>query len=172
MDNQIDTTTGTYKLKAVFGNKDNALFPNQFVNIHLLVDTKHDLTLVPIAAIQHGPGAMANYVYSVENGNTAKIHTVTLAFTSGNEVGLSAGVNPGDSVVVDGAEKLQDGSTVELRDMTGGPARTSDRTPPATPANGVGSPRRTPPPPPQRSADSSAPGKSLGNKGSGEGQRK
>jgi multidrug efflux system membrane fusion protein len=110
IDNQIDTTTGTYKLKAVFNNDKNLLFPNQFVNVHLLADVKKNLMIVPASAIQRGP--QGTYVYVVQNGNTVKIQTVTLAQTTANTVGLSAGLNPGDVVVVDGQDKLQDGSKV------------------------------------------------------------
>src|SRR5467141_1874041 len=100
IDNQIDPTTGTYKLKSVFANTDNVLFPNQFVNVHLLVDTKRNLTIVPTAAIQRGP--QGTYVYAAAPDNTAKIRIVTIAQTTGNSIGLSAGVNPGDMVVIDG----------------------------------------------------------------------
>jgi multidrug efflux system membrane fusion protein len=110
IDNQIDTTTGTYKLKAVFNNDRNTLFPNQFVNVHLLADVKKNLVIVPASAIQRGP--QGTYVYVVQNGNTAKIQTVTIALTTANSVGLSAGLNAGDVVVVDGQDKLQDGSNV------------------------------------------------------------
>ena len=110
IDNQIDLTTGTYKLKSLFSNQDNALFPNQFVNVHLLVDTKRNLTIVPAAAIQRGP--QGTYVYAAGSDNTAKIRTVTIAQTTGNNVGLSAGLNPGDLVVIDGMDKLQDGSKI------------------------------------------------------------
>jgi multidrug efflux system membrane fusion protein len=110
IDNQIDTTTGTYKLKAVFNNDRNLLFPNQFVNVHLLADVKKNLVIVPASAIQRGP--QGTYVYVVQSGNTAKIETVTIALTTGNSVGLSAGLNAGDVVVVDGQDKLQDGSQV------------------------------------------------------------
>jgi len=110
IDNQIDTTTGTYKLKAVFDNSKNLLFPNQFVNVHLLVDTKTNLVVVPAAAILRGP--QGTYVYSVETGNAVKIRTVTIAQTTGNSVGLSAGLNGGEIVVIDGQDKLQDGSKV------------------------------------------------------------
>src|SRR6266481_7005525 len=110
IDNQIDTTTGTYKLKAVFNNDRNLLFPNQFVNVHLLADVKKDLVIVPASAIQRGP--QGTYVYVVQNGNTAKIQPVTIAQTTANSVGLSAGLNAGDVVVVDGQDKLQDGSKV------------------------------------------------------------
>lgn len=110
IDNQIDTTTGTYKLKAVFNNDRNLLFPNQFVNVHLLADVKKNLVIVPSSAIQRGP--QGTYVYVVQNGNTAKIQPVTIAQTTANSVGLSAGLNAGDVVVVDGQDKLQDGSKV------------------------------------------------------------
>jgi multidrug efflux system membrane fusion protein len=110
IDNQIDTTTGTYKLKAVFNNDRNVLFPNQFVNVHLLADVKKNLVIVPSSAIQRGP--QGTYVYVVQNGNTAKIEPVTIAQTTADSVGLSAGLNPGDLVVVDGQDKLQDGSKV------------------------------------------------------------
>jgi multidrug efflux system membrane fusion protein len=110
IDNQIDTTTGTYKLKAVFNNDRNILFPNQFVNVHLLADVKKNLVIVPASAIQRGP--QGTYVYVVQSGNTTKIQTVTIALTTANSVGLSAGLNAGDIVVVDGQDKLQDGSHV------------------------------------------------------------
>jgi multidrug efflux system membrane fusion protein len=113
IDNQIDPSTGTYKLKAVFSNTDNSLFPNQFVNMHLLVDTKRGLTVAPAVAIQRGP--QGSYVYVVANGNTAKIRPVTVALLSGNTVGISAGLQPDETVVIDGQDKLQDGSKVEPR---------------------------------------------------------
>ena len=86
IDNQIDVTTGTYKLKATFSNDNNILFPNQFVNVHLLVDTKHNVTIVPVTAIQRGP--QGTYVYTADQDNVAKIQTVTVAQTTGNLVGL------------------------------------------------------------------------------------
>ena len=110
IDNQIDTSTGTYKLKAMFSNDNNILFPNQFVNVHLLVDTKRNLTVVPVTAIQRGP--QGTYVYAVDHNNVAKIHTVTVAQSTNENAGLSSGLNPGDTVVIDGQDKLQDGSQV------------------------------------------------------------
>jgi membrane fusion protein, multidrug efflux system len=110
IDNQIDPTTGTYKLKALFDNSDNALFPNQFVNVHLLVDTKKNLTLVPVPAIQRGP--QGTYVYVVGQGNTVNIRPVNIAQTTGNTAGLSTGLKQGEVVVIDGQDKLQDGSKV------------------------------------------------------------
>src|SRR5712672_3019407 len=116
IDNQIDTTTGTYKLKYVFSNDRNTLFPNQFVNVHLLADVKRNLVIVPAPAIQRGP--QGTYVYVVQSGNTAKIQSVTIAQSTADKVGLSAGVNPGDSVVVDGQDKLQDGSKISPNPST------------------------------------------------------
>jgi len=110
IDNQIDTTTGTYKLKAVFTNEDTILFPNQFVNTHLLVDTKRNLSLVPLAAIQRGPQGI--YVYVVADGNTVKIQPVTVAQTTAGTVGISEGLHAGQIVVTDGQDKLQDGTKV------------------------------------------------------------
>jgi multidrug efflux system membrane fusion protein len=115
IDNQIDLTTGTYKLKSIFSNSDSVLFPNQFVNVHLLVDTKHNLTIVPTAAIQRGP--QGTYIYAVAGDPAtkdaiAKIYPVTIAQTTGNSVGLSAGLHPGDVVVIDGQDKLQDGTKI------------------------------------------------------------
>jgi membrane fusion protein, multidrug efflux system len=111
IDNQIDTTTGTYRLKARFTNENNALYPNQFVNMHLLVDTKKNLIIVPTAAIQRGPNS-STYVYVVDSTNTVKIHNVTISQATDNQVGLTDGINGGDVVVIDGADKLQDGSKV------------------------------------------------------------
>jgi multidrug efflux system membrane fusion protein len=110
IDNQIDPTTGTYKLKSIFDNKDNALFPNQFVNVHLLVDTRKNLTLVPVPAIQRGP--QGTYVYVVGQGNAVSIRTITLSGTVGNTAGVTAGLKQGEVVVIDGQDKLQDGSKV------------------------------------------------------------
>src|SRR5271168_1637839 len=110
IDNQIDVTTGTYKLKAIFSNDGDILFPNQFVNVHLLVDTKHNVTMVPVAAIQRGP--QGTYVYTSAVGNVAKIQSVTVAQTTGNLVAITSGVKAGDSVVVDGQDKLQEGTRI------------------------------------------------------------
>jgi membrane fusion protein, multidrug efflux system len=118
IDNQIDTTTGTYKLKSVFDNEKNNLFPNQFVNVHLLVDTKRDVTIAPSTAIQRGP--QGTYVYLVQKDSTVKIALVSVALTSGNSVGIAKGLQPGDNVVVDGQDKLQDGSKIEAHAPAGG----------------------------------------------------
>ena len=141
IDNQIDLTTGTYKLKSMFSNEDNALFPNQFVNVHLLVDTKHNLTVVPAAAIQRGP--QGTYVYAAAD-NTAKIRIVTIAQTTGDSVGLSAGLNAGDVVVIDGQDKLQDGTKINPSPASGanGPARGTAPSPGTPGAPQAGTPSK------------------------------
>lgn len=118
IDNQIDITTGTYKLKATFDNTKNELFPNQFVNVHLLVDTKKNVVLVPTTAILRGP--QGTYVFSVSPDNTVKVRTITIAETNGNITGISSGLAPGDVVVTDGQDKLQDGTKVDPRTPPGG----------------------------------------------------
>jgi len=144
IDNQIDLTTGTYKLKSIFANADNSLFPNQFVNVHLLVDTKHNLTIIPAAAIQRGP--QGTYLYAVAKDpatkdTIAKIYSVTIAQTTGNSVGLSAGLNPGDVVVIDGQDKLQDGTKINPSPSAGtnGAGRSSVSPSPAQGAPQTGS---------------------------------
>jgi membrane fusion protein, multidrug efflux system len=142
IDNQIDPTTGTYKLKSIFANADNSLFPNQFVNVHLLVDTKHNLVIVPTAAIQRGP--QGTYVYAAGPDNTAKIRIVTIAQTTGDSVGLSAGLSSGDVVVIDGQDKLQDGTKINPSPAGGsnGTGRGAASSPPAQGAPQSGRPSK------------------------------
>jgi multidrug efflux system membrane fusion protein len=142
IDNQIDTTTGTYKLKSVFNNDKGELFPNQFVNIHLLVDTKKNVTIIPTPAIQRGP--QGTYVYVMQADNTVKIAPVTVALSGSNTVGISSGINPGDIVVTDGTDKLQEGSKVEAHKagegaqnaQSGQSGQTTPGPPPQTPSSG------------------------------------
>lgn len=112
IDNQIDVTTGTGKLKAVFENKDRLLWPNQFVNVHLLLEVRKNNTVVPAAAIQRGP--QGTYVFTVKPDKTAEMRPVTVSFSEGNYSALSQGVKPGDMVVTDGQDKLQQGTKVEI----------------------------------------------------------
>src|SRR6266567_4522662 len=121
IDNQIDITTGTGKLKAVFDNHDRSLWPNQFVNIHLLLEVRKNNTVVPTAAIQRGP--QGTYVFTVKPDKTAEMRPVTLAFTEGNFSSITQGLTPGETVVVDGQDKLQPGSRVEIR--SSGPGQKS-----------------------------------------------
>src|SRR5579864_9280396 len=120
LDNQIDTTTGTLKLRAEFANDDEILFPNQFVNIKLLVDVLHDTTIVPTSAIQRG--APGTFVYLANADNTVTVRPVTLGPTSGDRVAVQSGLAAGDLVVIDGADKLRNGARIALRDPNGGGA--------------------------------------------------
>jgi multidrug efflux system membrane fusion protein len=116
LDNQIDTTTGTVKLKAIFENSDIALFPNQFVNARLLVDTQQNATLVPTAAIQRN--AQGAFVYVVKSNQTAAIQTVTIGTTDGGNAAVQ-GVKSGDVLAITGFDKLQDGVKVSVQKPTG-----------------------------------------------------
>ncbi len=114
IDNQVDITTGTVKLKARFENQDNMLFPNQFVNVRLSVETLSDAVIVPSAAIQRGP--TGTYVYLVGADSKVEVRDVTLGPTEGDESSISAGLAGNDLVVVDGVDKLRQGSQVSLRE--------------------------------------------------------
>ena len=113
VDNQIDPTTGTVRLKAVFPNTDNALFPNQFVNARLLLEVKRGATVVPAAAIQRSP--QGAFVYVVKADQTAAMRPVTIGVSQGDATAISAGLVPGDLVVTDGVERLRDGVPVEVQ---------------------------------------------------------
>jgi multidrug efflux system membrane fusion protein len=113
VDNQIDPTTGTVRLKAEFPNADGALFPNQFVNARLLLEVKRGATLVPNAAIQRG--SQGAFVYVVKADRTVARRPVTIGVSQEDETSISAGLAPGDLVVTDGADKLRDGAKVELQ---------------------------------------------------------
>jgi membrane fusion protein, multidrug efflux system len=119
IDNQIDQTTGTAKLKAVFDNADSQLWPNQFVNADLLLETRKNSTVVPTAAILRGP--QGTFVYAVKADKTVEVRPVTISLTQGNTTAISSGLNPGDLVVTDGQDKLQSGSRVEPRNTGGSP---------------------------------------------------
>ena len=116
IDNQIDQTTGTVKLKAIFSNADNALWPNQFVNARLLLDTKKNAIIIPAAAIQRGPSG--TFVFVVKPDKTVEVREVTIAITQNNRTAIASGITPGDIVVTDGQDKLQAGSKVEPRAAT------------------------------------------------------
>jgi membrane fusion protein, multidrug efflux system len=112
IDNQIDTATGTIKLKAEFKNDDSALFPNQFVNVRLQIDTLRDVTLVPVDAVQHG--AQGDFVYAVQADNTVKLQSVRIGESDGEHVVIESGIEPGSTVVIEGLEQLRDGSAVSV----------------------------------------------------------
>ena len=112
-DSQIDPTTGTIKARAQFANEEKLLYPNQFVNIGLLVDTHKDVTLMPTAGVQRGvPGT---FVYLVNADSTVSVRKVTLGVTDGDRVEVISGLTPGDRIVVDGADKLRDGAKINVR---------------------------------------------------------
>jgi multidrug efflux system membrane fusion protein len=112
VDNQIDTSTGTVKLKAEFPNDNLALFPNQFVNVRMLIQTLVDTTLVPSAAIQRG--APGTFVYVVKDDRSVTVTPVKLGPVQGEVTAIASGLTTGDMVVVDGADKLREGAKVEL----------------------------------------------------------
>ncbi len=118
VDNQIDPTTGTVRLKAVFPNDDSALFPNQFVNARLLLDIKQGATIVPSAAVQRGPKGTFVYVVN-EAEQTVSVRTVTVGVSQGEDTSIDTGLTSGETVVVDGTEKLREGSKVEMRPSGG-----------------------------------------------------
>jgi multidrug efflux system membrane fusion protein len=140
VDNQIDTATGTVKLKAEFGNDNLALFPNQFVNVRMLVQTLPDATLVPSAAIQRG--APGTFVYVVKDDRSVTVTPVKLGPVQGEVTAIASGLAPGDMVVVDGTDKLREGAKVELitRDSQAAPGATG-RPPRGDRPPGSGGPR-------------------------------
>ncbi len=130
-DNVIDLTTGTVKLRAIFDNSDEALFPNQFVNVRLLADTVKDAVVVPVAAIQRGqPGT---FVYLAKADDSVEIRVVELGETDGEKVAILKGLKVGDQVVIDGVDRLRDGAKI--------------RRPTATPRTQAGPPVANAPPP-------------------------
>jgi multidrug efflux system membrane fusion protein len=112
IDNEIDPTTGTVKLRAMFDNTDGKLFPSQFVNIRLLVDTLQHQTVIPVSAVQRG--ADGTFVFVVTPDKVANQRTIKLGVQDGDNVAVLAGLKPGDTVVVDGADRLRDGADVDI----------------------------------------------------------
>jgi multidrug efflux system membrane fusion protein len=157
-DNQIDTATGTVKMKAEFGNDNLALFPNQFVNVRMLVQTLPDATLIPSPAIQRG--APGTFVYVVKSDSTVAVTPIKLGPAQGEVTAVASGLAPGAMVVVDGGDKLREGAAVEVitRDAQAvapaagarrGPRgeKGSGTRPPGEPGSGK-APGATPPPAP------------------------
>jgi multidrug efflux system membrane fusion protein len=116
LDNQVDTTTGTVKARASFANKDSALFPNQFLNVRLLVNTLVGVTLIPTAAIQHN--GQAAYVYVLAQGK-AQLRNITVGVTDGQTAQVT-GINPGDVLASSSFDKLQDGTAITISNGQGG----------------------------------------------------
>ncbi len=118
LDNQIDPNTGTVKLKAEFSNKNNELFPNQFVNARLIIDFKRDALMMPPSAIQRGP--QGTFVYVVKEDQTAALRPVTIGIIQEGNASITSGLSVGELVVVDGADRLRDGSKVEVKAQNSG----------------------------------------------------
>jgi membrane fusion protein, multidrug efflux system len=140
IDNQVDTTTGTVKLRGTFDNSDEALFPNQFVNVRLLADTVKDATTVPVAAIQRGP--VGTFVYLVKADDTVAIRQIETGATDGEKIAIAKGLELGDQVVTDGVDRLRDGSKIRRPTGSGTPgppvaAAPADGQPPAAAPNGA-----------------------------------
>ncbi len=112
IDNQVDTTTGTVRLKALFANADASLFPNQFVNARLQVDTVRDTVIVPTAAVQRSP--QGSFVYTVKGDSTVEMRPIEVQGTEGDDTAVKRGLEAGEMVVTDGLEKLRPGSKVSL----------------------------------------------------------
>jgi membrane fusion protein, multidrug efflux system len=148
LDSQIDTTTGTVKVRAQFDNADNALFPNQFVNAQLLVKTLHDVVTVPTAAVQRG--APGTYVYVINDNNTVSVRPIKIGPNDGPMAAVDAGLSVGDRVVVDGTDRLREGARVVVPGARA-----------ATPA--AGSPNAQPP----GAAQPQPPGPAQNRSGSG-----
>jgi membrane fusion protein, multidrug efflux system len=121
IDNQIDSNTGTIRCKAVFPNEDSALFPNQFVNARLLVDTKQSAVIVPAAAIQRSP--QSTFVYVVKDDSAVESRNVTIGPSEGDDVSIASGLSPGEVVVVEGVDRLQQGTKVQARTASAGQAK-------------------------------------------------
>jgi multidrug efflux system membrane fusion protein len=116
LDNEVDPSTGTIKLRAIFPNTDSSLFPNQFVNARLLVETQRNVTLVPTSAIQRT--SQNAFLYVIGSDSTAKMQTVTVGTTNGDVTAVQ-GIQPGEVIAVDGFDKLQDGVKVAVRNGKG-----------------------------------------------------
>lgn len=112
VDSVVDITTGTVKLRAMFTNEDGSLFPAQFVNVRLLVNTLENQVVIPSAAIQRG--ASGTFVFVVKADHTVAMRTVTVGVQQGDKVAVTAGLNPGETVVTDGGDRLREGSEVTI----------------------------------------------------------
>jgi multidrug efflux system membrane fusion protein len=119
VDNTVDTTTGTFKLRATFRNDDEALFPNQFVNVSMLLDVERGVTVIPTSAIERGQ--QGSFVYVVGDDNKVAARDVKLGSTEGERVAVASGIHVGEKVVVDGADRLKDGMEVAAQ-FAAGPA--------------------------------------------------
>jgi multidrug efflux system membrane fusion protein len=144
IDNAIDPSTGTARFKAGFPNEDGSLFPNQFVNARLLVDTRRGVVLTPAAAVQHSP--QGAFVFVVKDDQTVEMRTIVAGVSEGDDTSVESGLQPGEVVVIDGVDKLQQGSRVEARVL--GPSKGAGGASKAkgAAANAKGNPKADPAP--------------------------
>jgi multidrug efflux system membrane fusion protein len=160
LDNSIDVTTGTIRLRAQFDNTDGTLFPNQFVNIQLLQQVLTNQIVMPSSAVRRGApsGVATTFVYAVNPDNTVSVRPVTLGVVDGERVAVTAGLKPGDVVVTEGGDRLRDGAHVQLPTSAPAAAGAAAAAPPApgatqppgkpgTPGARRGRPRGKPPQP-------------------------
>ena len=119
IDNTVDTTTGQFKLRATFPNKDEGLFPNQFVVVRMLLDVDRGVTVIPTSAIERGQ--QGSFVYVVGSDNKVSAKVVTLGHTEGERVAVTSGISVGDNIVVDGADRLKDGIEVDAKAPSAAP---------------------------------------------------
>jgi multidrug efflux system membrane fusion protein len=157
VDNSIDVTTGTIKLRAQFDNVDDSLFPNQFVNIQLLQDVLNNQIIMPNSAVRRGApnGVATTFVYAVNSDNTVSVRPVTLGVVDGEKVAVTAGLKAGEVVVTEGGDRLRDGAPVQLPKS----ASASASAPAPAPAAGA-----------QPAGKPAAPGKPGGRRGRGNGK--
>jgi multidrug efflux system membrane fusion protein len=154
VDNSIDITTGTFKLRAQFDNTDSSLFPNQFVNIQLLQDVLKDQIIMPNAAVRRGApnGVATTFVYIVNADAAVSVRPVTLGVVDGERVAVTAGLKAGEVVVTEGGDRLRDGAQVQLPSNAPAPAAGAqppgEPAAPATPGARRGKGRGKPPPSP------------------------
>jgi multidrug efflux system membrane fusion protein len=150
VDNVVDPATGTVKLRAQFANDDNALFPNQFVNVRMKLDTQRDAVVVPSAAIQRG--AQGFFVYVVKPDQTVSVRGVKPGTVDGQRTAIAEGLAPGEIVVIDGMDRLRDGARVEV-------TQRPEFKPPADGQGRAGKGTRRKPPAGEAKAPSTAPAK-------------
>ena len=141
LDNLIDTTTGTLKLRAIFPNTDETLYPNQFVNARMVVQTLANVAIAPVAAIQHG--APGDFVFLIKPDNSIAVQKVQTGVTNGDRIQILSGVKAGDTVVVDGADRLREGMRVRISDQNDG-AKNTNNGPGAPPGEQPDNARKVP----------------------------
>jgi multidrug efflux system membrane fusion protein len=137
LDNQIDTTTGTVKLRASFENADGVLFPNQFVNIQLLQEVLKNQIIMPNSAVRRGApnGVVTTFVYIVNSDSTVTVRPITLGVVDGERAAVTKGLAAGEMVVTEGGDRLRDGAKVQLPQSAAAPAAV-----PAAAKKGAGAP--------------------------------